>query len=274
MKQTAAILTKRGPIQLELPDATQEVIPGVEWGLVEAFPTPAYWVYQVLARRLDGLPPEYKVGGTLAEEVGVGLLSGHGIPATVALAAFAQLRERGAFGDIPPSEAQLLEWLKEPIDLDGRKVRYRFAAQKARYLTAALTQVREVPCELKGRQLRDWLLQLPGIGYKTASMIVRNWQRADDVAILDIHIMRVGQVIGLFPMDMTVERHYLALEQRFLDLCAALDLRAAELDALMWYEMASSPAITREMVEYLRDRASEATGQRPAVPVSQPASIG
>jgi endonuclease III len=44
-------------------------------------------------------------------------------------------------------------------------------------------------------------MSLPGIGPKTASWIARNWLDADDVAILDIHIMRVGQVIGLFPLS-------------------------------------------------------------------------
>lgn len=274
MKQSAAILTKMGTIQVELPDPDQEVIPGVQWGLVEAFPTPAYWAYQVLAQRLVGLPPEYKVGGSLMEEVGACLLGGHGIPANIAIAAFAQLRNRGAFVDPLPAETQLLAWLKEPVQVGARTARYRFAAQKARYLARALPLVQQVPSALEGRALRDWLLRLPGVGYKTASMIVRNWQRADDVAILDIHIMRVGQVIGLFPMDMTVERHYLELEQRFLDLSVALDLRAAELDALIWYEMASSPLIVRDMVEYLRSQAT-VTGKRRVSAVSaQPAAVG
>ena len=245
MTQIAGILTKTGSIQVELPDPNKEVIPGVEWGLIEEFPTPAYWLYQVLARRLVGLPPEYKVGNSLAEEVGACLLSGYGIPANIAIAAFEHLRERGAFCGKPPSHEQMLTWLREPIRIDGRSVRYRFAARKAQYLASALPLVQLVPPVLRGRELRDWLIQLPGVGFKTASMIVRNWERADDVAILDIHLMRVGQVIGLFPMDMTVERHYLELEQRFLDFSTALGLRAAELDALIWYEMASSPRTVR-----------------------------
>lgn len=262
MKQTAVILTKNGAVQLELPDPDLDVVPGVPWGRIEAFPTPAYWCYQVLAQRVSGLPAEYKVGATLAEEVGACLLSGYGIPANIAIAAFEHLRSRGAFSGTTPGEEQLVAWLKEPIRVGGRSVHYRFAARKANYLARALPLVQQVPASLQGRELRDWLLQLPGVGYKTASMIVRNWQRADDVAILDIHLMRVGQVIGLFPMNLTVERHYLDLEERFLSLSAALDLRAAELDALIWYEMASSPLIARDMIEYLSSQADSSAPRR------------
>ena len=252
MIQTAGIRTKAGSILIELPDPHQEVIPGVEWGRIEEFPMPAYWFYQVLAQRLAGHPPEYKVGASLSEEVGACLLSGYGIPANIAIGAFEHLRDRGAFAATPPDEQRLLAWLKEPIRVGDRSVHYRFAGRKAHYLARALPMLQEAPAELTGRALRTWLTQLPGVGLKTASMIVRNWQRADDVAILDIHLMRVGQVIGLFPMDMTVERHYVELEERFLALSDALGLRAAELDAAIWHDMASSPMTVRQMIEDLR----------------------
>ncbi|MDZ3993341.1 hypothetical protein PspTeo4_24872 [Pseudomonas sp. Teo4] len=53
-----------------------------------------------------------------------------------------------------------------------------------------------------GRALRDWLLELPGIGYKTASWVARNWLDADDVAILDIHILRAGAWQVFSPLDL------------------------------------------------------------------------
>ena len=132
-----------------------------------------------------------------------------------------------------------------------RQVRYRFAAQKARFLAAALPEVQAPPAFETGRQLRDWLMKLSGVGPKTASWIARNWKDADDVAILDIHIMRIGQVLGLFPRELTVERHYLELEALFLQFSEALDVRASELDAVIWYEMASSPKAARAVIEQL-----------------------
>ena len=257
MMQTAAILTRTGSIQVELPCPDVEVMDGVRWGSVDAFPTPAYWAYQVLARRLVGKPPGYRLGRTLAEEVAACLLGGHGIPATVGLAAYDRVRECGALSGTPVSETEFEALLKEPLEVDGRSVRYRFAAQKARYLAAALPLAHAAPKFEVGKQLRDWLLSVPGIGHKTASWIARNWLDADDVAILDIHIMRVGQVIGLFPKKLTVERHYSELEERFLRLSNSLDVRASELDAVIWWEMASSPLTVRHLIEHLRGNDAE-----------------
>jgi len=143
--------------------------------------------------------------------------------------------------------------LREPLKVEQRQVRYRFAAQKARYLATAIPIVQSTPEFTTGKQLRDWLMQLPGIGPKTASWIARNWMDADDVAILDIHIMRIGQAIGLFPRELTVERHYLELEALFLQFSQALDVRPSELDAVVWYEMASSPTTARIIVDQLRE---------------------
>lgn len=263
MIQTAAILTRTGSIQVELPSADIEVMEGVRWGSVDAFPTPAYWAYQVVARRLVGKPAGYRLGRTLAEEVAACLLGGHGIPATVGLAAYDRMRERGALSGAPVSEKDLEALLKEPLDVGGRSIRYRFATQKARYLAAALPLAHAAPAFDVGRQLRDWLLAAPGIGHKTASWIARNWLDADDVAILDIHIMRVGQIIGLFPKNLTVERHYAELEERFLQFSNSLDVRASELDAVIWWEMASSPLTARHLIEHLRVSDSNEDRARP-----------
>ncbi len=225
----------------EFPDAQSEVLPGVAWGLIEAFPSPAYWAYQAWANDRQPEPLNYRLGDSLVEEVGACLLGGHGIPSQVGLAAFAHLRTLGAFKGRAPSEAQILEWLSEPLNVGGRPIRYRFAKQKARYLHAALVSLEEgnIPAH-SGRALRDWLLKLPGVGYKTASWIARNWLNADDVAILDIHILRAGALAGFFSVGLTVERHYLKLEQEFLALSNAIGVRPSKLDALMWYQMMSA----------------------------------
>lgn len=60
MKQTAAVFVGRAAIQVELPPIEAEVLPGVAWGAIEAFPSPAYWTYQVLARRLIAQPVRYR----------------------------------------------------------------------------------------------------------------------------------------------------------------------------------------------------------------------
>jgi hypothetical protein len=254
MTQSAAIITRTGAIQIEIPSAETPLMKGIQWGAVDAFPSPAYWQYQVVARRLAGRPPSYKLGRTLTEEVGACLLGGHGIPAAVGIAAYEKLRKLGAFAGTPPSAGQIETWLREPLQVGTRWVRFRFAAQRARYLAAALPLVRSAPVFVQGRSLRDCLLKLPGIGPKTASWVARNWLDADDVAILDIHITRVCRAIGLFPRGLTVERHYFQLEEQFLQFSAALNVRPSELDAVIWYEMASSTKMARFVMEQLDEK--------------------
>lgn len=261
MTQTAAILTRTGSIQIEFPSPDEHLIWGVPWGTIDAFPTPAYWRHQVIARRLTGRLIGYRLGRTLTEEVAACLLGGHGIPAPVGVAAYERLRELGALAGGSPSQEQLEAWLREPLQVGRRQARYRFAAQKARYLAACLPLVQSAPIFETGQQLRNWLVHLPGIGPKTASWITRNWMEADDVAILDIHIMRVGKAIGLFPTEFTVERHYLQLEERFLQFSQALEVRASELDSVIWYEMASSSTTVRAITNHLR-KAPTGTSRR------------
>ncbi|WP_374588711.1 8-oxoguanine DNA glycosylase [Ideonella dechloratans] len=242
MKQTAAVFVGRAAIQVELPPIEAEVLPGVAWGAIEAFPSPAYWTYQVLARRLIAQPVRYRLGQTLPEEVGACLLGGHGIPAAIGLAAFHKLKAAGVFARAT-SEDELLRLLSEKMSLGDRSVGYRFAKQKACYLSAALARLaNETPPSRSGRHLRDWLVSIPGIGYKTASWISRNWLDACDVAILDIHILRAGFLAGFFSPELTVERDYLRLEEQFLAFSAAVGVQASELDAVIWLEMKSSPA--------------------------------
>src|SRR5207248_10153124 len=83
---------------------------------------------------------------------------------------------------------------------------------------------------------------------KTASWIARNWLDADDVSILDIHVVRAGRLAGFLAPGLSVERDYLALEAQFLAFSKAVGVRASELDAVIWREMASSSSTVRELL--------------------------
>ncbi len=250
--QRAYVMLESMAVSVDLPPPETVVMPGVQWGQVEAFPSPAYWAYQVIARRIEARSINYRLGRTLREEVGACLLGGHGIPARIGLLAFEHLKAKGAFERSSPDEATLRDWLSEPIEVDGKYIRYRFAAQKARYLAAALGRLTAEPSpQNSGRELRDWLLGIPGIGFKTASWIARNWLNADDVAILDIHILRAGVLARFLDARLTVERHYLELEQQFLAFSKALGVRSSELDAVIWWEMMASPRTVATVLESL-----------------------
>ncbi|ROR00728.1 hypothetical protein EDF72_2256 [Delftia acidovorans] len=257
MPQSAAVFSKVGAFKLELPSADIELLAGVRWGAIDAFPTPAYWLFQIFERRLTGGPPNYKLGQTLAEELGACLLGGHGVPANVGISAYSRLRSEGVFEpNADTSEQRILGMLLGPLEVDGRQIRYRFAAQKARYLSGSLGLILDAPSNCTGRVLRDWLITLPGVGLKTASWITRNWMGANDVAILDIHILRFGQAIGLFKKELKVERDYLKLEELFLAFSAGMDIEPSELDAVIWHEMANSPLAVRELTKSAESKAT------------------
>jgi hypothetical protein len=63
---------------------------------------------------------------------------------------------------------------------------------------------------------------------------VRNYRGSDSVAIIDVHVLRAGRHIGLFEEELRSDQHYFRLENDFLAFAAAIDVRPALLDALMW----------------------------------------
>ena len=224
-----------------LPEAEKDVLPGLPWGSADELFTSAYWA--AIARMDDHcVAGPHRLGNSLLEEVAACLLGGYGIPAELGLAAFASLREAGLLADRFVDEAAFHEVLSGQFSVGARNSRYRFARQKSRYLAIAVDVLRsnEPPLH-SGRALRNWLLRIPGIGWKTASWIARNWLDADDVAILDVHVFRAGLLAGLFQPGDSVPRDYPALERRFIDWAIALGVRASSLDALIWREMRSSP---------------------------------
>jgi thermostable 8-oxoguanine DNA glycosylase len=246
MGQLAFISVGSTDIQVEFPTPQKEVLPGIPWGNVDGFPTLAYWAYRVFERRIEHKPIQYKLGKTLREEVAACLLGGHGIPASMGLATFEHLKKKGAYTGEVHSQERLTQWLLEPIEHKGKLSKYRFAKQKAKYLHSALSCLNaEKPPTSSGKGLRDWLLRIKGIGPKTASWVARNWLDADDVAILDIHIYRAGLLAKFFEPEMTVEKNYFELEDKFLKVATALGVSAAELDAVMWYEMQRSSSVHR-----------------------------
>jgi N-glycosylase/DNA lyase len=221
-----------------LPCQDEDVIPGVKWGRPEWVPSPAFWWN--LARLSDQSDDFVSPPGTSLESTVIFcLLGGHGITAEVNQAAFVRLREAGAIDLTCWTSVQEVETLlREPLVVGGRFIRYRFPHQKAKRVVSALARLKERPPPLGDVQLfRQYLMNLPGIGPKTASWIARNWLGSDDVAILDVHVIRACQIMGVFGLSIKIDRDYYALERRFLDFAQGLGVRASLLDAIIWREM-------------------------------------
>lgn len=223
----------------ELPDPDKHVLPGIRWGEHWNLFTPAYWVSQLWMGGLDTqLHSPYKAIGSLADELVFCMLGGFGITAELANAAFNACRDAGLIADLNVSVDDWSTVLRQPVVVGARSVHYRYPNQKAIYLADAMKFVRSGIIETKdGRQLRDSLLKVRGVGPKTAGWVARNFFDSDDVAILDIHIIRAGLLCDLFSPNQKVEKDYFEMEAQYIQLSAAMGVRPAVLDCVIWDQM-------------------------------------
>lgn len=215
----------------------------VSWGHCWQIGTPAYWI--ALTRESHALASggltRHRLGDNLAEEIAACLLGGHGIPHHVGLAAFDAVKRSGALCPSGTHNLSIADVLCEPLNTGGRQIRYRFAAQRSAYLQAALTRLREDPPPIDALGLRGWLLSCRGIGPKTASWIVRNHLGSSEVAIIDVHVLRAGVTADVFDSRWNPTRHYDVMEAFFLAWARHGQVRAADLDAVIWSERARWP---------------------------------
>lgn len=223
---------------VRLPPRDAEIVPGVLWGSPEHFNTPAYWAVRC---RWEEENPDYITGHQdILRETTFCLLGGFGIKYEVNSAAFCRLDQNGFFSADPAchSEKAVRHWLLEPLNVSGRQTRYRFPNQRARRLAKMREQLSDARLMgLSATALRIALMEIEGIGPKTASWIVRNCLGSDEVAIIDVHLVRACQQMRLFPEELSLPRDYQALELRFLSFSEALQVRPSILDAVIWSEV-------------------------------------
>ncbi len=229
----------RGEIRtLSIPSPKDEVMPGIIWGKYDELFTPAFWAVQAWLCDPELSCQMYRLGDTFVEEIAACLLGGHGIPADIGLAAYAQMKDSGLLFKDEVSEDDFFKVLDAPLQIGGREVRYRFARQKSKYLFAAVSKCNQEPPPINDElMLREWLLTIPGIGFKTSAWIVRNYLCSDKVAIIDIHVYRAGVLAGIFDLPCKVQKNYLKMEHRFLQFANAIGAKASLLDSIIWENM-------------------------------------
>jgi thermostable 8-oxoguanine DNA glycosylase len=146
------------------------------------------------------------------------------------------------------SAADIEALLTEPFIEFGAARRYRFPRQRAMRLHGALRTLKAGNPPAQPLQLRDWLLQVPGIGPKTASWVVRNHTASNEVAIIDIHIIRAGTAAGVFDHRWRVERDYEQFEHAFLHWARHGEIAASLLDACVWGVLAHAGSDSRDIL--------------------------
>lgn len=147
-----------------------------------------------------------------------------------------ELKEKDMLGD--GSEKEISDQIN----------RVRFRNNKAGYVVEAREKFGDV-LELKeklasfddSKEARRWVVEnIKGLGYKEASHFLRNVGYAQDLAILDRHILRNLVEIGVIneePKTLTKKR-YLKIEEKMKDFSDEIGIPIHHLDLVLWYKEA------------------------------------
>jgi len=86
---------------------------------------------------------------------------------------------------------------------------------------------------------RDWLVEnIKGLGYKEASHFLRNIGFGEEIAILDRHILRNLEKIGVIdeiPQSLSRSK-YLQIEKAMAEFSKNIRIPLSHLDLLLWYK--------------------------------------
>lgn len=175
------------------------------------------------------------------------LLGGHGVTYELASSATTVLMTRRPFHPSWTPEGLRCAVQLEletpqfaPLRSDGRPRRYRYPARKAGLIAAAVGWVNErgglragLAARRTDSERREWLCACPGVALKTASWLLRNCGWAQELAILDVHLLRALTEVGLVE-DGRLPRDYLRIERAYLDWATRLGASPAALDLFLW----------------------------------------
>jgi len=91
-----------------------------------------------------------------------------------------------------------------------------------------------------GYKAREWLVQnVKGIGYKEASHFLRNIGFEQNLAILDRHIIKNLQFVGVIRREIPgslSKGRYFDIEKRMMEFSKAVQIPMSDLDLVLWYK--------------------------------------
>jgi N-glycosylase/DNA lyase len=147
--------------------------------------------------------------------------------------------------------------LEEPMLVNERLVRYRFYNAKAAQLAKTWIAIEEfgglealISSLQEPHIIRDWLVKnAPGLGPKQASMFIRNIGLSYDLAILDRHVLKYMEFVGLCEVS---QQHvaglggYLKLERTLANHASKIGCRVGLLDWAIWIVMRAARRVSEE----------------------------
>jgi len=121
-----------------------------------------------------------------------------------------------------------------------KRLGHRFPDTRADYIMKARDELEKIVDAIRKlkdeNELRKWLVEnVKGLGYKEASHFMRNIGY-ENVAIIDLHVLRILQRYGLVKSIKTLTRkRYLEIEEILKAIASKAGISLAELDLYLWY---------------------------------------
>lgn len=139
--------------------------------------------------------------------------------------------------------------LSSALEIEGNLIRYRFPNAKAKYIAYDLIYLQEIG-GLKSllaqtdeiAQLRAFFVkEIKGVGPKQASHFLRNVGYSNDVAVLDVHILRYMYIQGIIEETYTKAigtlKQYEKLESLLIDFLKYMKYPIGFVDQAIWIVM-------------------------------------
>ena len=128
-------------------------------------------------------------------------------------------------------------------EISNRLKGVRFHNNKAQRIIEARSSLETLMHLLKqendSKKIRQWLVKnIKGIGMKEATHFLRNIGLSDDLAILDRHILRKLNKLGIIkkiPESLSPKK-YIEIEKRMQKFAKSIDVPASHLDFVFWYQ--------------------------------------
>lgn len=146
------------------------------------------------------------------------------------------------------TEEEIWLCLKSPVFLNGKWVKYRFPKLKSNQLFQIITKIygsglsiKEILSITKSSiRMRELLINLcPGIGYKQASMFLRNIGYGYDLAIVDTHLIDYLKLVEVLPISTKVNNKsiYIKVENLYFEYAFYKQYNINKLDLAIWNVM-------------------------------------
>jgi len=146
-------------------------------------------------------------------------------------------------------EKELKAILVKPLKVKHKKIRYRFPNTKAAQIANAISRTTHsgiyisdvVYSKVSADEIRTTLVDLiPGLGFKQASMFLRNIGRAYDLAILDRHIFDYMDLLNIekeIDNKALTKSKYLSTEEKLKKYAGYLGYTVGCVDWAIWIVM-------------------------------------